>query len=122
MILVSIPSLLQTFSVVDYVHWRAVVVLVLNFVGTFFWNFNHLFVMLISMPLSYRFRQVNEKLESVSHKVGNSARNGSSKSRLDYFDRPKLDVDSTYRFDEPFLAGNETKGKLCRRLNEQSSH
>ncbi|XP_052123167.1 gustatory receptor for sugar taste 64e-like isoform X2 [Frankliniella occidentalis] len=59
----------MTFTVMAYEHWKAVVVLFFNFVGTFFWNFNHLFVMLISMPLSHRFKQVNERLEAVTGKV-----------------------------------------------------
>ncbi|KAK3912603.1 Gustatory receptor for sugar taste 64e [Frankliniella fusca] len=59
----------MTFTVLAYEHWKALVVLFFNFVGTFFWNFNHLFVMLISMPLSYRFKQINERLEAVTGKV-----------------------------------------------------
>ncbi|KAJ1528361.1 hypothetical protein ONE63_006780 [Megalurothrips usitatus] len=59
----------MTFSVTAYEHWKAVVVLIFNFVATFFWNFNHLFVMLISMPLSQRFKQINDRLEAVTGKV-----------------------------------------------------
>lgn len=54
----------------NYETWKATATFLLNFVATFFWNFNHLFVMLISMPLSGRFRQLNRRLQAVSGQVG----------------------------------------------------
>ncbi|KAK3916477.1 Gustatory receptor for sugar taste 64f, partial [Frankliniella fusca] len=51
-----------TFTVIGFATWRATLLLLLQFINVFVWNFMDLFVALLAMGLSARFRQVNNEL------------------------------------------------------------
>ena len=59
----------QLFVVMDYSLTTATVTLITNFIATFAWNFTDLFLILVSLALTERFRLFNEYLGSVQGKV-----------------------------------------------------
>jgi len=59
----------QFFAVTDYSPTMAIVTLITNFIATFTWNFIDLFIILVSLALTERFRRFNEYLGSVRGKV-----------------------------------------------------
>lgn len=59
----------QMFAVMDYSLTTAILTLITNFIATFTWNFADLFIILVSLALSERFRLFNEYLYSVRGKV-----------------------------------------------------
>jgi gustatory receptor len=59
----------QIFVVMDYSLATAIISLITNFIATFTWNFTDLFIILVSLALSERFRLLNEYLDSVRGKV-----------------------------------------------------
>ncbi|CAD7082425.1 unnamed protein product [Hermetia illucens] len=52
----------HVFSALPYNHVLAVMIQVLSFTSTFVWNFMDLFIILISIGLTKRFKQLNERL------------------------------------------------------------
>jgi len=59
----------QYFAVTEYSLTTAIVTLIANFIATFTWNFTDLFIILVSLALTERFRLFNEYLGSVRGKV-----------------------------------------------------
>ena len=59
----------QFFAVTDYSLTTAIVTLISNFIATFTWNFTDLFIILVSLALTERFRLFNEYLGTVRGKV-----------------------------------------------------
>lgn len=59
----------QFFAVMDYSLTTAIVTLIANFIATFTWNFTDLFIILVSLALTERFRLFNEYLVSIQGKV-----------------------------------------------------
>lgn len=59
------------FMILPYSPWIAVVAKVVNIIATFCWNYMDLFVMMIGVGLSTRFRQINEDLQRTKGKVKN---------------------------------------------------
>jgi gustatory receptor len=59
----------QFFAVTDYSLTTAIVTIITNFIATFTWNFTDLFIILMSLALTERFRLFNEYLGSVRRKV-----------------------------------------------------
>jgi len=59
----------QVFTVTDYSLWKAVPLQLSNFVATFTWSYMDMFVTLMSMALTQKFLQLNERLVTVSGKV-----------------------------------------------------
>jgi len=59
----------QFFAVTGYSLTTAIVTLITNFIATFTWNFTDLFIILMSLALTERFRLFNEYLGSVRGKV-----------------------------------------------------
>lgn len=55
----------SVFSLVSYSPWTGILMLYLNFLSTFTWNYTDLFLVLISLSLSQRFKQINEVLLQV---------------------------------------------------------
>lgn len=55
-------QLSQLFYFTTYSPFKAFVGKIINVVSTFLWTFTDLFVMLISLGLSTRFRQINDSL------------------------------------------------------------
>lgn len=49
--------------------WIAIVGKVTNVIATFCWNFMDLFVMIISIGLSSRFKQINKDLQRIKGQV-----------------------------------------------------
>ncbi|KAK4879371.1 hypothetical protein RN001_007517 [Aquatica leii] len=54
----------QFFTTVSYAHWKAVLVEILNILGTFCWNFLDLFIIIISFALAVRFKQISKRIQS----------------------------------------------------------
>lgn len=61
----------QIFTVMDYSFATATLALINNFIATFTWNFTDLFIILVSLALTERFRLFNEYLVSFRGKVIN---------------------------------------------------
>ncbi|PNF40292.1 hypothetical protein B7P43_G05776 [Cryptotermes secundus] len=59
----------QIFAVMDYSFATATLALINNFIATFTWNFTDLFIILVSLALTERFRLFNEYLVSFRGKV-----------------------------------------------------
>lgn len=59
----------QFYAVTDYSLTIAIVTIIANFIATFTWNFTDLFIILMSLALTERFRLFNEYLGSVRGKV-----------------------------------------------------
>lgn len=53
---------LQFFQFVPYSIWLAIIGKIVNFIATFAWSYMDLFIMMISIALTSRFRQINEDL------------------------------------------------------------
>lgn len=62
-------NLSQLFTFLSYSNWLAVLGKMVNIVATFAWNYMDLFVMMISLGLSSRFKQINEDLQRVKGEV-----------------------------------------------------
>ena len=60
----------QVLQVTEYAPWKAWFVFLLNVVATFSWNYTDLFIMLLSVSLSQRFKQLNHRLRAVKGKAG----------------------------------------------------
>ncbi|XP_034240279.1 gustatory receptor 5a for trehalose-like [Thrips palmi] len=56
---------LKTFQLFTFATWKAVLLLWLQIINVFVWNFMDLFIALFAMGLSARFRLVNSDLEAV---------------------------------------------------------
>lgn len=54
------------FSLIDYNIVVALILQVFTLQNTFIWNFNDVFVMLLSTALAYRFTQITERIQSMS--------------------------------------------------------
>ncbi len=59
----------QVLQVTEYAPWKAVFVFLLNVVATFSWNYTDLFIMLLSVSLAQRFKQLNHRLRALKGKV-----------------------------------------------------
>jgi len=59
----------QVFTVTDYALWKAVLLQLSNFAATFTWSYMDMFVTLVSMALTQKYLQLNERLATVSGKV-----------------------------------------------------
>jgi gustatory receptor len=59
----------QFFAVTDYSLTTGIATLIANFIATFTWNFTDLFIILVSLALTERFRLFNGYLGSVQGKV-----------------------------------------------------
>lgn len=62
-------QLSQLFAVTSYSPWKAAIGKVLNVLATFIWTYMDLFVILISLGLSSRFKQLNVDLERIKGEV-----------------------------------------------------
>lgn len=60
--IVLINQLQTLFFFTSYSTWKAVIGKYISVVATFIWSFMDLFIMLISVGLATRFRQINENL------------------------------------------------------------
>lgn len=59
----------QMLAVMDYSFATATLALIINFIATFTWNFTDLFIILVSLALTERFRLFNQYLVSFRGKV-----------------------------------------------------
>lgn len=62
-------QLSQLFTFVPYSPWIAFVGKLVNVIATFSWSYMDLFVMMISLGLSSRFKQINEDLQRIKGEV-----------------------------------------------------
>lgn len=62
-------QLSQLFAVTTFSPWKAAIGKVLNILATFIWTYMDLFVILISLGLSSRFKQLNMDLERIKGEV-----------------------------------------------------
>lgn len=69
--IVLINQLKTIFYFTSYSTWKAVFGKYLNIISTFIWSFMDLFVMLISVGLASRFRQINDHLFRHKGQVSN---------------------------------------------------
>lgn len=60
----------QLLAFLPYTPWVAVVGKSINVIATFTWSFMDLFVMIVSIGLSSRFKQINEEMRKFKGKVG----------------------------------------------------
>lgn len=66
-------QLSHLFILFPYSLWIAIVGKMVNVISTFCWNYMDLFIMMISVSLSTRFKQINEDLQRIKGKVGKNA-------------------------------------------------
>lgn len=59
----------EVFYFLPYSIWLAIVGKLSNVISTFCWNFMDLFVMIVSVGLSSRFKQINEDLQRIKGQV-----------------------------------------------------
>lgn len=64
-----ITQLGQLFDAAKYATWKAFLGKYLNIIATFIWNYMDLFVMIVSLGISTRFKQINDDLERIKGKV-----------------------------------------------------
>ncbi|XP_075236776.1 gustatory receptor for sugar taste 64f-like [Lycorma delicatula] len=62
-------SFKQVFSVTNFAFWKSIPVSFINLIATCGWNFMDLFIMIMSVAISSRFNQINNRLEAVKGKV-----------------------------------------------------
>lgn len=62
-------QLSQLFTFLPYSPWTAFFGKLVNVIATFCWNYMDLFVMMISIGLSSRFKQINMDLERIKGEV-----------------------------------------------------
>nr|CAD7200275.1 unnamed protein product [Timema douglasi] len=63
-----VNSYSHVFGFTRYSHWKGVAVLFVNLVATFIWNYVDLFLILVSLSVAQRFRQINALLFRVKGK------------------------------------------------------
>ncbi|XP_037906238.1 uncharacterized protein LOC119648542 [Hermetia illucens] len=61
--------LFHMFAITDYAIWKAIFGKFLNIIGTFVWTYMDIFVMVVSVGLSEKFRQVNKSLFRIKGKM-----------------------------------------------------
>lgn len=59
----------HVFSVIQYTHLTGAIAEYLNFSFTFYWSYVDLFLMLISIGISTRFQQINDRVKCFKGKV-----------------------------------------------------
>lgn len=62
-------ALSQVLQVTEYAPWKTAFVFLLNVVATFSWNYTDLFIMLLSVSLAQRFKQLNHRLRALKGKA-----------------------------------------------------
>lgn len=62
-------QLSQLFTFVAYSGWVAFFGKIVNIIATFSWSYSDLFVMMISVGISTRFKQINEDLQRIRGEV-----------------------------------------------------
>lgn len=67
---IAITGITGVFYIVDFSLSLGIFLKYLNLVATFIWSFTDLFVIIISLGISIRFKQLNEKLRNDQEKVG----------------------------------------------------
>lgn len=74
----------ELFYVFAYSHWLAWLAKFLNILSTFIWNYMDVFVMIVSIGLSSKFRQLNDNLLKFKGMVSNwLVGNGKPKIKID---------------------------------------
>lgn len=68
-------QLSHLFDVFPYSIWLALAGKVVNVISTFCWNYMDLFIMMISVGLSTRFKQINEDLQRIKGEVPKNGKN-----------------------------------------------
>lgn len=66
-------QLSQLFLLTPYAHWKAFIGKVIGIIATFIWNFMDLFVIIMSVGLSTRFKQINNDLIGFKGEVNTQA-------------------------------------------------
>lgn len=61
--------IIQLFSLTKYELWKGLFGITVNVMAAFVWNYMNIFVMMISIGLSSRLKQLNDELQSVKGKV-----------------------------------------------------
>ncbi|GLV41646.1 Gustatory receptor 64e [Carabus blaptoides fortunei] len=59
----------QWFCFVEYNHMKAILVEYFNWVSTFNWNYNDIFIILVSEVLTEKFRQINERIRQAQNNI-----------------------------------------------------
>lgn len=59
----------EMFVFIEFSYWSALLGKFLNISATFVWNYMDLFVMMISLGFSSRFKQINDDLERIKGQV-----------------------------------------------------
>lgn len=67
----------QLFSITSYSLWTVVSCKFSNIAATFIWFYMNLFVMIVSLGISTRFKQINDDLENVTGEVSSYIANSS---------------------------------------------
>lgn len=62
-------NLSQLFQFVEFSYWSAFIGKIVNISATFAWNYMDLFVMVISLGFSSRFKQINDDLHRIKGEV-----------------------------------------------------
>ena len=62
-------QLYHVFSVIPYTHLNGAIAEYLNVSFTFYWSFVDLFLMLISIGISTRYQQINERIKNFNGRV-----------------------------------------------------
>lgn len=59
----------QLFQITDYELWKGLLGKVVNIMGAFVWNYMNIFIIIISIGISSRLKQLNEELKSIRNGV-----------------------------------------------------
>ena len=57
------------FKFTPYALWKALLLQLSNFLSTFTWSYMDLFVTILSLALTAKFNQINQKLQGICDKV-----------------------------------------------------
>lgn len=73
---------MQVLRVTEYAPWKAAFLFLQTVLATFSWNFTDLFVMLLSVSLTQRFKQLNQHLHALTGQVRGNDGPPSFRTRL----------------------------------------
>lgn len=59
----------EVFGITSYALWKAILATIIHIVANFTWNYMSLFIVMISIGLSSRFKQLNSEMERIKGEV-----------------------------------------------------
>lgn len=65
---------MQLFQITDYELWKGLLGKAVNIMGAFVWNYMNIFIIIISIGISSRLKQLNNELKFIRSEVHSFAR------------------------------------------------